>query len=71
MDGYWSNDAWESLVIGHWAPNQPDSMGGTRICTKVLVDEMNYHPWSLEQCDEELPFVCQIGACVIGPNIMT
>ena len=68
MEGYWSNGEEESLVIGHWAPNQPDSVGGSHICTKVLVDGTNYHPWSLEDCEGKLPFVCQIGACITGEN---
>lgn len=68
--GVWSDGTPVDLAIGHWAANQPDVGDGTSECTKVIVNEELYNPFSLEVCDVLLPFVCQAEACITGSIIL-
>ncbi|KAI0224389.1 hypothetical protein LSAT2_024605 [Lamellibrachia satsuma] len=50
---------------GYWAAGQPK--GGDTSCTYVNVDTRQYYKyaWSLNSCQEALPYVCRAPACLL------
>ena len=53
---------------GYWAAGQPE--GSDTSCTYVDIDTKQYYKyaWSLNSCQEALPYVCRAPACLLGES---
>ena len=65
--GMWSSGEAGSVKEGFWSPFQPELAGG--MCAHVDREVLYYYEhgsWSLANCKESLPFVCQTSGCPEG-----
>jgi hypothetical protein len=60
----WSDGSAVSRYVGFWAPGQPDYSTGS--CTSASLDKHSELEWRLDMCNQLLPFVCELSACVSG-----
>ena len=61
-EGRFFGDHVADVSMGTWDYDQPDILVGK--CVAAAINAERQYPWSFKFCNDPLPFLCQMRACL-------